>query len=93
MAIQSFACKRTEALFQGGHPREFRGFENVATRKLRMLNVGKTLYFVRAPPGNRLETLKGDRKGQHSIRVNDRFRVCFIWTDAGPCNVEIVDYH
>ena len=93
MAIQSFACKLTEALFKGGRPREFRAFENVATRKLRMLNVTKTLDFLRSPPGNRLEALKGNRKGQHSIRINDQYRVCFVWTDAGPRNVEIVDYH
>ena len=93
MAIQSFACKLTEALFNGGHPQAFRAFENVATRKLRMLNVTKTLDFLRSPPGNRLEALKGNRKGQHSIRINDQFRVCFVWTDAGPRNVEIVDYH
>ena len=93
MAIQSFACKLTEALFKGGRPREFRAFENVATRKLRMLNVAKTLDFLRSPPGYRLEALKDDRKGQHSIRINDQYRVCFVWTDAGPRNVEIVDYH
>ena len=93
MTIESFACKRTEALFQGGHPREFRAFKNVATRELRLLNVAKTLDFLHSPPGNRLETLKGDRKGRHSIRINDQFRVCFTWTDAGPRNVEIVDYH
>ncbi len=69
MAIQSFACKLTEALFHGGHPQAFRAFENVATRKLRMLNVAKTLDFLRSPPGNRLEALKGNRKGQHSIRI------------------------
>lgn len=92
MAIQSFACKLTEALFNGGRPKAFRAFENVATRKLRMLNIAKTLDFLRSPPGNRLEALKGNRKGQHSIRINDQFRVCFVWTDAGPRNVEIVDY-
>ncbi len=93
MAIQSFACKLTEALFNGSHPKVFRAFENVATRKLRMLNVAKTLDFLRSPPGNWLEALKGNRKGQHSIRINDQFRVCFVRTDAGPHNVEIVDYH
>ena len=72
MAIQSFACKRTEVLFQGGHPREFRAFESVATRKLRLLNVARTLDFLRSPPGNRLEALKGDRKGQHSLRCAAR---------------------
>ncbi|EQD45368.1 plasmid maintenance system killer [mine drainage metagenome] len=93
MAIQSFACNRTEALFRGGHPREFRPFENVVTRKLRLLKVARTLDFLRSPPGNRLESLKGDRKAQHSIRINDQFRGCFNWTDAGPRNGAIVDYH
>jgi len=93
MAIQSFACRLTETLLNGGHPREFRAFKNVATRKLRMPNVAKTLDFLRSPPGNRPEALKGNRKGRHRIRINDQFRVCFVWTDAGPRNVEIVDYH
>jgi proteic killer suppression protein len=57
------------------------------------LDAAKTLDFLRSPPGNRLEALKGDRVGQYSIRVNDQFRVCFVWTDSGPANVEIVDYH
>jgi toxin HigB-1 len=57
------------------------------------LDAAKTLDFLRSPPGNRQETLKGDRVGQYSIRVNDQFRVCFVWTDTGPANVEIVDYH
>jgi proteic killer suppression protein len=57
------------------------------------LDAAKTLDFLRSPPGNRLEALKGDRVGQYSIRVNDQFRVCFVWTDTGPANVEIVDYH
>ena len=57
------------------------------------LDAAKTLDFLRSPPGNRLEALKGDRVGQYSIRVNDQFRVCFVWTDSGPADVEIVDYH
>ena len=67
--------------------------EAVARRKLVQLNAATTLDFLRAPPGNRLEALKGNRSGQHSIRVNDQFRVCFVWTEQGPKDVEIVDYH
>ena len=93
MPIQSFACKDTQALFEGGNPRPFRAFVNVAIRKLQQLDSALTLEFLRSPPGNRLEALRSDRAGQHSIRVNDQFRVCFIWTDAGPEAVEIVDYH
>jgi toxin HigB-1 len=65
----------------------------VATRKLAQLDAAHTLEFLRAPPGNRLEALKGERAGQHSIRVNDQFGLCFRWTEAGPEDVEIVDYH
>ena len=67
--------------------------EAVARRKLDQLNAAATLDFLRAPPGNRLEALKGSRKGQHSIRVNNQYRVCFVWTNEGPRGVEIVDYH
>ncbi len=91
--IQSFRCADTEALFEGGSPRRFRSIQSVAERKLAQLDAAKTLDFLCSPPGNRLEALKGDRVGQYSIRVNDQFRVCFVWTDSGPANVEIVDYH
>ena len=67
--------------------------ETVAMRKLAMLNLAETLEDLRIPPGNRLEALKGKRSGQYSIRINDRFRVCFVWTSEGPKDVEIVDYH
>lgn len=67
--------------------------EAVAARKLAMLDAAKTLDFMRSPPGNRLEALKGNRAGQRSIRINDQWRVCFVWTEAGPSDVEIVDYH
>lgn len=91
--IQSFRCKDTQALFEGKCPRRFRAIALVAERKLAQLDAALTLDFLRAPPGNRLEALKRDRSGQHSIRVNDQWRVCFVWTAAGPEDVEIVDYH
>ena len=91
--IQSFRCKDTQSLFEGRSPRRFRAIEAVAVRKLAMLDAAHTLEFLRSPPGNQLEALKRDRKGQHSIRINDQWRVCFIWAELGPVNVEIVDYH
>lgn len=91
--IQSFRCKHTRALFEGGSPRQFRSLQAAAERKLQLLDSAQTLEFLRSPPGNRLELLAGTRAGQHSIRINDQWRVCFVWTDAGPEYVEIVDYH
>jgi len=91
--IQSFKCKDTLALYEGGSPRRFRAVAAIAERKLAQLDGAQTLAFLRAPPGNRLEALKGDRKGQHSIRVNDQWRICFVWTAVGPKDVEMVDYH
>jgi len=93
MTIKSFACADTESLFNGTRVRRFVNIEAVAMRKLAMLNRAAKLDDLRVPPGNRLETLKGDRAGQHSVRVNDKFRVCFRWTKEGPEDVEIVDYH
>ena len=91
--IQSFRCPDTQSLFVTGKCRRFASIANVATRKLAQLDAAETLGILRAPPGNRLELLKGNRKGQHSIRINDRFRICFRWTAEGPEHVEIVDYH
>lgn len=91
--IVSFRCRHTQALFEGGDPRQFRAFKNVAIRKLTQLDAAHTLDFLRSPPGNRLEALSGDRFGQYSIRINDQYRLCFIWSESGPAEVEIVDYH
>ena len=91
--IQSFKCKETQALYEGRYPRRFKAFIAVAERKIAQLDAAQTLDFLKAPPGNHLEALKGDRKGQHSIRINDQWRICFKWSSAGPMDVEIVDYH
>jgi len=91
--IRSFKCAATQALSKGEPVRRFANIAAVARRKLRQLEIAARLNDLRVPPGNRLEALKGDRLGQHSIRVNDRFRVCFRWTDTGAEDVEIVDYH
>ena len=91
--IRSFRDKTTEAVFNGESPKGFPAdLVKVARRKLRYLSAAGDLGDLRSPPGNRLEALAGDRKGQHSIRINDQFRVCFIWTAEGPAEVEIVDY-
>ena len=91
--IKSFRCADTQALFETGKSRRFSAILSVATRKLTLLDAAETLDFLRSPPGNRLEALKGDRSGQHSIRINDQFRLCFRWTASGAEDVEIVDYH
>ncbi len=91
--IRGFRCPDTQALFETGKSRRFGAVVTVATRKLTQLHAAATLEFLKSPPGNHLEALRGDRKGQHSIRVNDRWRICFRWTAAGPDDVEITDYH
>ncbi|MEP6622410.1 MAG: type II toxin-antitoxin system RelE/ParE family toxin [bacterium] len=91
--IVSFRDADTEALAAGRRVGRFMSFERVARRKLRQLEIAGRLDDLRVPPGNRLEALKRDRKGQHSIGINDQFRVCFRWTEAGAADVEIVDYH
>jgi toxin HigB-1 len=93
MAIRSFKCRDTAALFSGKRVRKFVQFETIAIRKLAMLNRASILDDLKIPLGNRLEALKGDRVGQFSIRINDRYRICFIWASAGVEDVEIVDYH
>ena len=91
--IVSFGDADTESLGRGWRVGRFAAFEAVARRKLRQLQIAARLDDLRVPPGNRLEALKGDRAGQHSIRIDDQYRVCFRWTPAGPAGVEIVDYH
>ena len=91
--IQSFRCRDTEALSRGLRVPRFQAFETVARHKLRQLEVAGGLDDLPIPPGNRLEPLSGDRRGQHSIRINDQFRLCFHWSQAGPEEVELVDDH
>jgi toxin HigB-1 len=91
--ILSFKCKDTLALLEGKTVKRFRAYVSVAERKLAQIHAAQTLDFLRSPPGNQLEALKGDRKGQHSIRINDQWRICFVWTKAGPAHIEIVDCH
>lgn len=91
--IVSYRTKELERLAQGYRVKEFRSFERCILRKLRQMQVAQTINDLRIPPGNRLEALRGNRNGQYSIRVNDQYRICFVWTEAGPCDVELVDYH
>jgi toxin HigB-1 len=91
--IRSFRDTDTENLFRLQYVRKWASIERQALRKLTQLNLAQSLSDLRVPPGNRLETLKGDRSGQWSIRINDQYRICFRWSDDGPIEVEIVDYH
>lgn len=92
--IQSFSCRETELIFGGNRSRRLPGdIQNVSRRKLQYLDLAKTLNDLRVPPGNQLETLSGDRAGQHSIRINHQWRICFAWSDSGPGQVHVVDYH
>jgi proteic killer suppression protein len=91
--IRSFKDRKTENFFGGDSVRQFSGFKRAAERKLVMLDSAVKLGDLAASPGNRLEKLSGDRTGQYSIRINDQWRICFIWKDDGPHDVEIVDYH
>jgi toxin HigB-1 len=92
--IRSFADREAEALFHGRFARRLSSdIQRVAQRKLRQLHQAEELRDLAAPPGNRLEALHGDRSGQHSIRINDQWRLCFVWKDGGADRVEIVDYH
>ncbi len=92
--INGFASKETEKIWRGEVSRRLpRDIQQIALRKLFMLDKAQVLDDLRIPPANRLEALKNDRKGQHSIRINDQWRICFVWTVTGPKTVEIVDYH
>ena len=92
--ILDFHCNETEKIWHGVVSRRLpRDIQQIALRKLFMLDKAQTLDDLRIPPANRLEPLKNERKGQHSIRINDQWRICFVWTERGPARVEIVDYH
>ena len=94
MAIKSYKSGVVERFHVSGlAPRPWRGIAKIALRKLDLIDAAEVLGDLSRPPGNRLEALKGDRKGQHSIRINDQYRICFVWTEDGAENVEIVDYH
>lgn len=93
MGIVNFRCADTEKLFTTGRCKRLTSISTVAERKLAQVEAAVTLESLRAPPGNRLEALQGKRAGQHSIRINDQWRLCFVWTAQGPSEVEIVDDH
>jgi proteic killer suppression protein len=91
--IRSFADKETQRLFETGRSGRFSSFTRIAIRKLTQIEIGERLEDLRIPPGNHLEALSADRKGQHSVRINDQFRIGFRWEKDGAYDVEIVDYH
>lgn len=91
--IQSFRDRDTRRIFEGHRVAAFQGFAGQAARRLTLLDSARALRDLAVLRSNRLETLRGDRSGQHSIRINAQWRICFHWTDDGPCDVEIVDYH
>ncbi len=91
--LKTFGSKETEALFHYHYSKRFRAFERVALRKLLQIHAATELRVLASPPGNQLEALRGERKGQHSIRINDQWRICFVWRDGHAYEVEIVDYH
>jgi proteic killer suppression protein len=92
--IKSFTCKETEKLFNGRFSAKLpQSIQRLAQRKLKLLDAAVTLDFLRVPPGNRLEALHGDRQGQYSLRINEQWRICFVWREGDAFDVEIVDYH
>ena len=91
--IKGFRCRETQKVFERRSSRRFRSIQKVALRKLLMLDAAEALQDLRLPPANRLEKLSGDRGGQYSIRINDQWRICFLWKSGNAQNVEIVDYH
>ncbi len=93
LVIKSFRSPEAEQLHARQRVKRFRAFERVAQRKLRQLDIATELRDLRSPPGNRLEALRGDRQGQYSIRINDQWRICFVWRHGDAYDVEIVDYH
>ena len=91
--IKSFRSRETEQLYSRERVKRYRGFERIAKRKLRQVDIATELRDLASPPGNRLEALHGNRQGQYSIRINDQWRICFRWRDGDAYDVEIVDYH
>lgn len=91
--IKDFKCKYTEKLYAGQHVKTFSGFDRQARRRLRVLDDAENLDQLRGLPSNRLEPLQGNRKGQYSIRINNQWRICFVWKNDEACEVEIIDYH
>lgn len=91
--IVSFRCDETRKIYEGKRSRRLGAIQRIAERKLAMLDAATNIDDLRSPPGNRLQALSGDRHGEFSIRINDQYRLCFVWTDEGPEQVEIIDYH